>query len=344
MSGLVVNGLVVNGVTERPLYDDRSLLLIERHDGTCDLADIAGELAATWRAKLLEHGALLFRGFGISSVPAFERVVGAWSEDRLDYVYGSTPRHAVGNRLFTTTEYPPSEEIPLHNENSYQREWPLKVAFCCLQPASAGGETPIADMRCVGEAIGSELLDTFDSRGVRYIRHYHASVDVPWQQVFKTDDPAVLVEVCARHGLEHEWLDAQTLRTKQVCQGTAVHPETRERVFFNQAHLFHASSVGADVARSMTELFGADRLPRQSYFGDGGEIPAEWLARIRAAYSDSSFVFQWQPGDVLLLDNMRYAHGRRPFKGTRRIIAALMDRHRTNNQEGEPTDSRAPSA
>lgn len=317
----------VSGLIEQPLCEDRSPLLIACQDGQCDLAGIVREAAASWNAKLLDHGALLFRGFAISSVPAFERVVGAVAEDRLDYVYGSTPRHAVGNRLFTATEYPASQEIPLHNENSYQREWPLKVAFCCLQPASSGGETPIADMRCVNDAIGTDLLDMFESRGVRYVRHYHPSVDVSWQQVFRTDDPAVVAEFCARHGLEHEWLDAQTLRTTQVCQGTAVHPATQERVFFNQAHLFHASSVGSDVAQSMTELFGPDRLPRQTYFGDGGEIPAAWLARIRAAYSQSSVLFQWHPGDVLLLDNMRYAHGRRSFKGTRRVIAALMERH-----------------
>jgi alpha-ketoglutarate-dependent taurine dioxygenase len=317
----------VIGLIEKPLCHDRSALLIERQDGQRDLADVAEEHAATWNARLLDHGALLFRGFAVSSVPAFERVAGAFANDRLDYVYGSTPRHAVGNRLFTATEYPASQEIPLHNENSYQREWPLKVAFCCLQPASSGGETPIADMRCVNDAIGRELLDAFESRGVRYVRHYHPFVDVPWQQVFRTDDRAVLADFCARHEIAHEWLDAGTLRTTQVCQGTAVHPVTQDRVFFNQAHLFHASSVGSDVARSMTELFGPDRLPRQTSFGDGEEIPDSWLARIRAAYAESSFVFQWHPGDVLLLDNMRYAHGRRSFTGTRRVVAALMERH-----------------
>jgi alpha-ketoglutarate-dependent taurine dioxygenase len=317
----------MNGIIEKLLCEDRSLLLIERQSGECDLAAVAQEHAAEWNARLLEHGAILFRGFAVSSVPAFERVVKALAKDRLDYVYGSTPRHAVGDRVFTTTEYPPSQEIPLHNENSYQREWPLKIAFCCLRPASDGGETPIADMRRVNDAIGRELLDLFESRHVKYIRHYSPSVDVPWQQVFRTDDPAVVAAFCAQHGIEHEWLDAQTLRTTQICQGTALHPLTGERVFFNQAHLFHASSVGADVERSMMELFGADRLPRQTYFGNGEEIPATSLARVRAAYNQSSFVFQWQAGDVLLLDNMRYAHGRRSFKGTRRIVAALMERH-----------------
>lgn len=315
------------GIIEKPLCKDRSPLLVERRSGSCDLAGLAHDHATEWTAKLLEHGALLFRGFGVSSVPAFERVVGALTDDRLDYVYGSTPRHAVGNRLFTTTEYPSSQKIPLHNENAYQREWPLRVAFCCLQPASSGGETPIADMRCVDAAIGSELLDVFESRGVLYVRHYHPSVDVPWQQVFRTDDRAVLADFCVRHGIDHAWLGGQTLRTTQLCQGTARHPVTGERVFFNQAHLFHASSLGADVARSMTELFGANRLPRQTYFGDGGEIPAPWLEKIRAAYEQPRCVFPWQSGDVLLLDNMRYAHGRNSFTGTRRVVAALMDRH-----------------
>jgi hypothetical protein len=208
----------MTGIIEKPLCEDRSPLLIQRQSGECDLAAVVETQLAGWNARLLNHGALLFRGFASSGVPAFERVVGALAEDRLDYVYGSTPRHAIGDRLFTTTEYPPSQEIPLHNENSYQREWPLKVAFCCLQPASDGGETPIADMRCVNDAIGQELLDIFESRGVKYVRHYSPFVDVSWQQVFRTDDPAGVADLCADRGIEHEWLDQQILKTTQICQ------------------------------------------------------------------------------------------------------------------------------
>jgi len=46
---------------------------------------------------------------------------------------------------------------------------------------------------------------------------------------------------------------------------------------------------------------------------------------VREAFEAETVVFRWETGDVLLLDNMLVAHGRRPFKGDRKIVAALLD-------------------
>jgi alpha-ketoglutarate-dependent taurine dioxygenase len=35
--------------------------------------------------------------------------------------------------------------------------------------------------------------------------------------------------------------------------------------------------------------------------------------------------FEWRAGDVLLLDNMLVAHGRRPYSGPRKILTALAE-------------------
>jgi alpha-ketoglutarate-dependent taurine dioxygenase len=292
--------------------------------------DLAAFIAARRTAVeecLLEHGAVLFRGFGVASVEDFERAGDELSSEKLGYVYRSTPRSTAGKGVFTTTEYPPDQEIPLHCENAYQREWPLKVAFCCLVAPAGGGQTPVADLRRVHAAIGEDLIDRFASRRVRYVRHYRPHIDLPWEVVFQTSDRAEVAAYCDAHGIEHEWLDANTLRTAQTSQGTARHPVTGERVFFNQAHLFHVSALGAEVATSLVNLFGRDRLPRNAYFGDGGEIALADLDRVRRAFAGAAVEFAWQPGDVLLLDNMQVAHGRRPFRGPRRVLASLLDSH-----------------
>ncbi|CAM5231048.1 hypothetical protein SANTM175S_04757 [Streptomyces antimycoticus] len=33
----------------------------------------------------------------------------------------------------------------------------------------------------------------------------------------------------------------------------------------------------------------------------------------------------WHTGDLLLIDNMLVAHGRRPYTGTRRVLVAMSD-------------------
>jgi hypothetical protein len=36
-------------------------------------------------------------------------------------------------------------------------------------------------------------------------------------------------------------------------------------------------------------------------------------------------VFDWRQGDVLLLDNLAVGHGRKPYRGPRKVLAALID-------------------
>ena len=309
-----------------PVPGSRVPLAVEKlADGEQDVLALVGRHRDQLSELLLKHGALLFRGFAVNDAATFGRFLDAISEKRLDYVYRSTPRKLVGDRVFTSTAYPPALEIPLHQENAYQREWPMKLALCCLVPATSGGETPLADMVRVTARLPAELLDRFEERGVCYVRHYHEGTDLPWQTVFQTDDREVLANYCRDQGIDHVWLDENTLRTSQQCQGIAYHPVTGDRLFFNQAHLFHVSNLGDVGAKALIEVFGADRLPRNATFADGAEIDASDLQLIRNAYASEAVAFPWQAGDVVVVDNMQVAHGRRPFKGKREVLAGMSD-------------------
>ncbi len=275
---------------------------------------------------LLEHGGLLFRGFEVDDVADFQACVDALGGGGLDYTYRSTPRTRVANGVFTATEYPARLEIPLHNENAYQAEWPLHIAFCCLRPSDEGGETPLADMRAVTRLLDGTVMDTFERRGVRYIRHYHPNIDLPWQDVFQTSDVMELEAFCAANGIACEWLGS-LLRTTRNGQGVACHPVTGERFFFNQSHLFHVSSLGGDAASAMLEIFGEEHLPRHACHADGGTFAPGMLDAVRDAFHREEIRFTWHAGDVLLLDNMQFAHGRRPFRGERNVFTVMMTPH-----------------
>ena len=323
----------LTGIEEKVLIPfQRMPLLIQASPGNRNLVALASESSAEIQQRLLDHGALLFRGFDVWSPKDFARAVDAIAPRRMEYVYRSTPRTDLGSRIYTATEYPPSQTIALHNENAYQREWPLKLMLCCLKPARSGGQTPIADMRKVTAMIGQQLLNKFHESEVRYVRHYMPHTDIPWQKVFQTDRACEVSAFCGARGMECEWLEEDVLRTSQVCQGVAYHPVTGEKVFFNQAHLFHVSNLGPEGEWALLNQFGYDRLPRHAYFGDGAKIPAEDLQTIRAAFEANAITFRWDASDVLLIDNMQVAHGRQPYSGTRQVIVALLD----SSQESRP--------
>jgi alpha-ketoglutarate-dependent taurine dioxygenase len=307
------------------LFEECSLPALVEPDAGGDLASFVQRNQRRIDDVLIQRGAILFRGFRVAALEDFSGFVSALSSVKMRYDYGSTPRTALGKDLYTATEYHCSLEIPLHNECSYQTTWPRRLALCCLTAPTEGGQTPLASMSLVSAAIGKEAMEEFERRQVKYVRHYHPYVDVPWQSVFGVDDRGAVSRICRESNITAEWLTPDLLRTVQVCQGVAAHPVTGEKVFFNQAHLFHPSRLGADNLRALVEVFGEDHLPRTAYFGDGAPIPDSTIEAIDGAFRRNIVEFNWAAGDVLLIDNMQVAHGRRAYQGQRKVVAALLD-------------------
>src|SRR5262249_44279929 len=94
--------------------------------------------------EILKHGSILFRIFGLDSLPRFEEFASALSPNLLAYGERSSPRPGLGGHVYTSTTHPADQCIHMHNENSYTLRWPMTLWFFCVQPAEQGGRTPIA--------------------------------------------------------------------------------------------------------------------------------------------------------------------------------------------------------
>jgi alpha-ketoglutarate-dependent taurine dioxygenase len=199
----------------------------------------------------------------------------------------------------------------------------MRIFFFASQTPESGGQTPIADSRRVYQGITPDVRRRFTEKKVMYVRNYGTGIDLSWQEAFQTHDRAEVEEHCRRAPLDWEWLDGDRLRTRQVRPAVAQHPITGEMVWFNQAHLFHVSNLGSEMQESLYKVFDEQDLPRNAYYGDGSPFSSEDLEEVRRAYKEATVVFSWQPGDILMLDNMLVAHGRRPYSGQRRILVAL---------------------
>jgi alpha-ketoglutarate-dependent taurine dioxygenase len=277
---------------------------------------------------LLRNGAILFRNFGLASVAEFERLIETVCGPLLNYSHRSTRRHVVSGRIYSSTEYPAHQSIPLHHENSYTRSWPMKLSFFAVQVAEQGGETPLADSRKIYQKIPIEIRECFERRGLMYVRNYGTGLDLPWQDVFQTSSKAAVEDYCLKNNMEFEWLGDKQIRTRQRCQVVARHPRTGEMVWFNQAHMFHVSRLAVEVREWLLNAFGEQNVPRNVYFADGSPIDAAMLDEIVRVCDEQAIVFPWQQGDVLLLDNMLTAHGRKPFVGKRKVVVGIAETHR----------------
>lgn len=275
--------------------------------------------------QLLKFGAILFRGFDTKSVSQFEEFVKKISPELLDYRERAAPRKEIHSRIYTSTEYPADQYIPLHHEMSYSHNWPAKIWFFCVLPAQQGGRTPIASDREVFQRIPQRIKDKFIQKKVMYVRNYGEGVDIPWQEVFQSSDKSVVEEYCRKAHAEFEWLDNNRLRTRAIRQVVATHPKTGDTVWFNHSHMFHISNLEASVRESLLAAYEEDELPRNAFYGDGSPIESSVLNEIREIYTQCAVRFPWEKGDILMLDNFLTSHGREPYIEPRKILVAMAD-------------------
>ncbi len=287
------------------------------------------------QTKLQAHGALLLRGFNVAGEADLEELVQRWCPSGpADYAFGSTPRSRLHGRIYTSTDYPADQMIPLHGENAYTNRWPMKVFFHCVQAAEVGGETPIADMRAVYQALDPAVRERFTQRKLMYVRNF-SELAVSWQEAFQSDHREAVATWCNDNGIDFTWQDEHRLQTRQICDAVQRHPHGGDWLWFNQAHLFHVSALPEQVQRDLLAEMTPWQLPRNVFYGDGGEIEPETLAAIRATLAEHTRAFTWQPGDVLVLDNMRCAHGRNPFQGARKIVVGMAEAVRADQLDQE---------
>lgn len=300
-------------------------LVIHSNLDGLDLAAWAEKNLEYLEKELREHGAILFRDFTVDSVRKFQRFAKAISQELVEYYERTVHRQTIERHIYTASEYPAEHPIPMHNEYSFSHVWPLKLWFYCVKPADRGGASLIADSRRVYDLIPPQVRDAFIAKQVAYSRNYGEGPDLTWEDAFQSTDKAEVEAYCRRAHISFEWKDGNRLRTWQVRQGAVRHAKTGEMVWFNQAHLFHVSSLDQAARESLLTFFKEEDLPRHAFYGDGSEIEGSALDAVREAYRQATVAVSWQPGDVLMMDNMLVAHGREPFEGSRQLLVAMAE-------------------
>lgn len=276
--------------------------------------------------KLLEHGALLFRGYAVETPADFERFVRRFSgKELLNYAGGVSPRIELGGGVYTSTEYPSQLALALHNELSYSDKYPSHVYFCCLVAPEQDGETPIGDSRKILKRIAPEIVNEFKEKQIKYTRNLFADSGsgFSWQDAFETSDKTVVENYCRKSEINFKWKEDGGLRLSQIRPATVFHPETGEEVWFNQADGFHASNLDAETYEAFISIMDEEDFRLNARFGDDSPLDVAALNHIREALKQEMVIFPWQTGDILVLDNLLTAHGRMPFSGKRRIVLAM---------------------
>jgi len=312
--------------------------------------------AQPWiRAKLLEHGALLFRGFAVHSGQDGEQVARA-IEPALSRDYlGTSPRDAVTDYVFNASELPSYYPIPQHIEMSFVPKPPRTLFFSCLvEPQGPGGETPLVDFRAVLRSLDPTLRARFERLGVRNIRNYDGPQSPRkrdlwklkrWDEMFRTTDRQEVERIAREHSFTVQWKPHDRLALINTQPATRPHEETGKPVWFNHVQIFHPAAAAGEylriarrqgprlrylgLAAFATAMVALKRRlakdEEQAMFcsyGDGSPISDAEVGAVRAAIWQNLAFPRWRQGDVMAIDNRAIGHGRMPYLGPRRVVVA----------------------
>jgi len=293
--------------------------------------------------RLTRDGAILLRGLPIRNRNDFYSLLDLFVEPHeqlLDYVAGISPREKVDKKIYTSTSAPSFVNILLHQEMSYVKNFPSKVCFYCDEASERGGETPLADARQILEEIPDHIVKEFEEKEILYRRTMSGRSSLltffgraipsinaaTWNHAFETESKEDVEAACDLLSQSYTWNTDGSLTTEAKVSATQTHPKTAEPVWFNTVHVFvHEKYMFGKFLGPLVRVFR--KLTGENFevfFGDGNVIPPALKKQVLEIVDKNTWTFQWQKGDVLIIDNYLCMHGRKPFTGRRKIYAGLI--------------------
>lgn len=284
---------------------------------------LADSVALQLRKELAANGRVVVRCPGELPAADFESIATA-SCGRLEQDNGEHDRTEQGQEagVFTPTSYSPRQKLLWHNENSFLDVFPGCIVFGSVKVPKEGGETPLVDNERLMAAIDRGIVRRFREHGIRYVRTYHAGLHRTWQQILQASTKDEAEAYGREHGIELHWQE-ETLTTVATRPAFCTHPESGRETFFAQPLHWHPRALPGSTREVLDRMYGTDNLPRHCVFGDGTEIDDSIIDELIQACEELEEVSPWAPGKVMVVDNIRYAHGRNPYKGERELFVAM---------------------
>lgn len=332
-------------------------LIIEPNGGGASKTDLISWIKAnkeTFTEQYYQSGAVLFRGFDIDTPVDFENLALTVEPKLVNDYYGTSPRNIVKdtNYIYTASELPGFYPIMQHCEMSYVKKPPINLFFYCHVQPGYGGETPICNFRKVYRQLDSNIRAKLEQKGLMTVRNY-SGLDVKksrfnlfelkkWNEIFQTTDRAEVERQCKEQEIEFEWQGNGNLRLLHHTAATIKHPVTDETVWYNHIQVFHPSAAVMEyeyiharqkriktlfwklLTSMMVKTKKTTTAPIDQsmnvLFGDGKEIPDNYVQHIEDVIWKNLVIIPWQKGDVIAVDNFSTSHGRLPYEGSREIL------------------------
>ncbi len=297
---------------------DPARFTVDGADYAMNDADLApgSELSRRMRETYDTVGLVHVINTGLDALADMRRLARLVIDAEMHYQGGANPRGNLASNVYEVGA-PLSAWLHYHHEMAYISHSTRLLGFLCQSTVPGRGATFVSDnlqatealletpfgrkLRDLGVCYHRDLTDRDAFTGTEQIGVYNH-----WQKSMLTDDPDEAEARARDLGLDTEWGPDRLLKTRYTVSAFEYFPALDRNVLF--------ASVADDGmwfdAWPRVMHLPYDQRPLRLTFGDGTTMTREEKRQFVAVYDRFGQPLDWKPGDVAVVCNYRFAHGR----------------------------------
>ena len=278
--------------------------------------DPNGVLAQRMNQVFSDVGFVHLVNTGLDQLASMQRFAKLVVQNPMRYEGGSNPRGDLVANVYEVGA-PLAAWLHYHHEMAYLGASTKMLAFLCSKALPGRGHTYLSDSVAATDAIlATEFGQKLKELGVCYHRDMtdrEAFIDTEelgvynhWQKSMMTEDPDEAEAIAQSKGLKTEWGPRRLLKTRfYISAFEYFAPLDRNLLFSSVAD----DAMWFDTWPKVMHL-PYDERPLKLTFGDDTEMTMEEKQLFVDIYDRFGHPISWQKGDIGIVCNYRFAHGR----------------------------------
>jgi hypothetical protein len=237
-------------------------------------------------------------------------------DKEMRYKGGANPRDDLEPNVYEVGA-PLQAWLHYHHEMAYISRSTRMLGFLCRSAVAGQGETYVSDnVRATDAILETELGHKLRDLGICYHRnltdrdHFVGTEQVGvynhWQKSMLTDDPDEAVAMAESRGLEVEWGPNRLLKTRYYISAFEYFPPLDRNLLYSS---IADDGMWFDTWPKVMHL-PYDERPLKLTFGDLSEMTREEKQLFVDVYDRFGIPIEWSVGDIAIVCNYRFAHGR----------------------------------
>lgn len=291
------------------------------------------ELAVRMNEIFDVTGLVYVRNTGLTDAQLMRQLAKLVVENEMRYEAGANPRDNLEPNIYEVGA-PLQAWLHYHHEMAYVGTSTKMLAFMARTAVPQKGATFVSDnLQATDALMATELGAKLRDLGLCYHRDLtdreafvgreEFGVYNHWQKSMLTDDPDTAEQMARERGLDTEWGPSRLLKTRYFVSAFEYFPPLDRNVLY--------SSIADDGmwfdTWPMVQHLPYEQRPLKLTFGDLSELSHDEKALFVDIYDRFGIPIDWRVGDIAVVCNYRWAHGRPGIqleRGEKRELGVLI--------------------